>query len=127
MNLLSTVSAGVWFSVMKDVGPFGVGGKIGYSMNIPGIITVELSALDRWYFFSSTKYRIFAQIELGTALIFYEEQIHPAIGGRTYPSFSGGLDLGMRIPIGSWWYIEPTLRGGYPYLWGAGILFGGRI
>lgn len=128
MNILSAISAGAWFSVIQDMGEhFAVGGKVGYSQNYSGIITLEMAALGRWYVFSFEKLRLFAQLEAGMALIFYERKAYPRIGGKTYPAFLGGLALGGRIPLGSWWYLEPTLRGGYPYIWGVGINFGGRI
>jgi hypothetical protein len=34
--------------------------------------------------------------------------------------------LGLRIPLG-YWYLEPVLRGGYPYIWNIGPGFGWRI
>ena len=39
---------------------------------------------------------------------------------------SGGITLGFRIPSGSY-YFEPYLRGGYPYLFGAGVSAGFRF
>ena len=39
---------------------------------------------------------------------------------------SAGLALGFRIPAGNF-YFEPTLRGGYPYMFGAGIGAGFRF
>jgi hypothetical protein len=128
MNILATTSAGAWFSIMRDMGEhFAAGGKIGYSQNFSGIFTLEIAAQGRWYVYSFEKYRLFAQIETGADLIFYERKIYPRFDGKTYPVLLAGLALGGRIPLGSWWYLEPTVRGGYPYIWGIGLNFGGKI
>jgi hypothetical protein len=62
--------------------------------------------------------RLFAQLELGADVLFYERESRLA--------FLGGMALGWRVPLGSW-YLESVLRGGYPYLWGAGLGFGRRL
>ena len=41
-------------------------------------------------------------------------------------AFSGGVALGFRIPISSF-YFEPIIRGGYPYMFGAGFNVGFRF
>jgi hypothetical protein len=119
MNTIDGASAAVWLAAARDLGrSFSAGLKTGYSRNITNISTLEMAALGRWYFVSSEKSRFFAQLELGADLIFYEE--------RTIPAFLGGLILGCHFPIASW-YVEPALRGGYPYIWGLSISFGRRI
>jgi hypothetical protein len=119
MNTVSNVAAASCFSAALDFGGvFAAGLKTGYSHNFSDTGTLEMAALGRWYFLSLAKSRIFAQIELGVDLIFYE--------GDTLPALLGGLAVGWRILLGSW-YLEPVLRGGYPYLWGAGLGFGRRI
>jgi hypothetical protein len=119
MNTIYFASAGAWLSAMMDLEPgFGAGLKAGYSSNFYGIGTLEIAALGRCYLLSFEQSRLFFQIELGTDLIFYE--------GNTYPAFLGGMALGLRIPLGSW-YLEPILRGGYPYIWNIGLGFGWRL
>jgi len=39
----------------------------------------------------------------------------------------GGLTAGMRLEIEDRWYLEPALRGGYPFTWGAGITLGKKF
>ena len=39
---------------------------------------------------------------------------------------NGGLGLGYRLPL-KWFYIEPELRFGYPYTYGASVNFGFRF
>jgi hypothetical protein len=120
MNAPVNTAAGAWFSAIRDLGrsPFAVGIKTGYSYDFSGLGTLELGALGRWYFLPLNKSRIFVQAELGADLIFYE--------GETLPAFLGGLAAGWRMPLGSW-FLEPTLRAGYPYIWGAGLAFGYRL
>jgi hypothetical protein len=61
----------------------------------------------------------FLQLEAGT-VIFFEY-------GDIFPAFLGGLAAGWRFTIGKNWYIEPTVRGGYPFIWGAGLAAGIRL
>ncbi|MDR1279146.1 MAG: hypothetical protein LBK02_10380 [Treponema sp.] len=119
MNTISYASAASGFSLVLDMGRvFAAGLRTGYSYNFSGIGALEMAALGRWYFFSSEKSRLFAQIEAGADLIFYE--------GSADTAFLGGLVLGWRVNLGSG-YLEPAIRGGYPYLWGLGLGFGWRI
>jgi hypothetical protein len=119
MNTRTHAAAGASLAVLRDLGPlFAAGLKTGYSHNFTGIGALEMAALGRWYFLPVEKSRLFAQLELGADLIFYRQ--------KTLPAFLGGLALGWRLPLGAW-YLEPVLRGGYPFIWGAGLSFGYRI
>jgi hypothetical protein len=119
MNTPSNAAGASWVSAGRDLGRlFAAGMKAGYSYNFSGVGTLEMAALGRWYFLSLEKSRFFAQLELGMDLIFHE--------GNTVPAFLGGLAFGWRIPLGVW-YLEPAVRGGYPYIWGLGLAFGRRI
>ncbi|MDR2135009.1 MAG: hypothetical protein LBO76_00140, partial [Treponema sp.] len=119
MNTPTYAAGASWISMDRDLGRlFAAGLKTGYSYDFSGAGTLEIAALGRWYFFSFETSRLFAQLELGADLIFHE--------GNTIPAFLGGLAAGWRIPLGAW-YLEPAVRGGYPYIWGAGLAFGRRI
>jgi hypothetical protein len=119
MNTVFNASGASWVSLTRDLGRlFAAGGKAGYSHNFSDTGTLEMAALGRWYFLSFEKSRLFAQLETGVDLLFYE--------GKTRPAFLGGLAAGWRVFLGPW-YLEPVIRGGYPYLWGAGLGFGLRI
>jgi hypothetical protein len=119
MNTPSNAAGAFWISAARDLDRlFAAGLKTGYSYNFSGAGTLEMAALGRWYFLDFEKSRLFAQLELGVDLIFHE--------GNTIPAFLGGLAVGWRIPLGSW-YLEPVIRGGYPYIGGAGLGFGRRI
>jgi hypothetical protein len=119
MNTSASLAWGSWFSASRDLGQsFAAGIKAGYSNDFTGIATLEIAALGRWYFLALGESRFFAQLEAGADPIWYEQQ--------SIPAFLGGLVAGWRLPLGSW-YLEPVLRVGYPYIWGAGLGFGWRI
>jgi hypothetical protein len=42
-------------------------------------------------------------------------------------TFSAGLSLGWRFLLGRTFFIEPVIRGGYPYIVGAGLSAGVRF
>jgi hypothetical protein len=82
MNTLSGASGAASFSAALDLGRmFAAGLKIGYSSNFSGMGILKMAALGHWYFFSFEISRLFAQIELGADLIFYEQQTIPAFLG----------------------------------------------
>ena len=94
---------------------FSLGIKTVFSSDIDAVTTLEPAAFFRYYLpfkFSG----LFAQAELG-ASFFFED-------GKSYPAFQGGLSLGWRYYFIKNWYIEPAVRFGYPFVWGAGIIAG---
>jgi hypothetical protein len=116
MNTKFNAAASSWLSFLLNLdNAWTAGAKIGYSNNFAAVETLELASLSRWYFLPLAQSRLFAQLELGTSLIRYEEKIRLA--------FLGGLGAGWRFAFGQW-YLEPALRLGYPYIWGGGLSFG---
>ncbi|MDR1948542.1 MAG: hypothetical protein LBQ38_04050 [Spirochaetaceae bacterium] len=95
-----------------------IGIKAGYSNNLERIMVLEPGVFARYYFFTWEEKSLFAQLDLGASLIFEEALI--------YPTVMGGLSVGLRIPLASW-YVEPAVRGGYPYVFGAGLTAGYRF
>ncbi len=61
---------------------------------------------------------IFIEADGGLSFIFVDDD--------TKSSASGGINLGFRKGLNSF-YIEPNLRVGYPYMFGAGLNFGLRF
>jgi len=60
----------------------------------------------------------FVQTELGLAVFFeYNE---------AFPAFLGALAFGWRFDFDSF-YLEPTVRGGYPSMWGLSVVAGRRF
>jgi hypothetical protein len=92
-----------------------LGLKTGFSHNIDTVSTLEPCALLRVYFpIKNTLF--YAQTELGCS-IFFEH-------GESFAAFMGGLAFGCRFKLSRRFYMEPCLRTGYPFLWGAGLNFG---
>jgi hypothetical protein len=94
---------------------FSFGVKAAVSSNLDTIVSLETAGLFRYYLpfkFSG----LFAQAELG-AVIFFED-------GKSYPAILGGIAFGWRYHFINNWYIEPLVRCGYPFVWGAGFVAG---
>jgi len=63
----------------------------------------------------------FAQFNAGPVLYSLDK---PERSG--YGQLSAGLTAGWRFPFGQFWFVEPALRVGYPYIWGGGVCAGFR-
>jgi len=94
---------------------FAGGLRVIISNNFGEITTIEPLLFFRFYPPLGIK-GLFAQLELGASL-FLE-------GGGVYPAFSAGLSAGWRFSLTEKFYIEPYIRGGYPFAWGIGITAG---
>jgi len=108
---------------------YGSGTSIGLKANWficpDGINTLELNFLFRIYFLGSSAFSgPFIQITGGPAFF-------TNTGGVDVPSefgmISAGLGLGWRFILGNLFFIEPSIRGGYPYILGAGLSAGIRF
>ncbi|MCL2793135.1 MAG: hypothetical protein FWD87_08580 [Spirochaetaceae bacterium] len=96
-----------------------IGLRILYNQDFDNLTTLEMTTFIR-FFPSGENSGLFAQINYGTAL-FYEED--ESIRGV----ICIGLSVGWRFLIGRNWYIEPVVRGGFPYIAGAGLSSGFRF
>jgi hypothetical protein len=92
--------------------------KFGYSYNFDEIVVLEPEAFVRWYFWELEGIPLFTQVSLGSSIIFEDGEAHPVV--------LGGLSAGLRIPLNRW-YVESSLRGGYPFIWGIGVSAGYRF
>jgi hypothetical protein len=116
VNTLESFAMGAIGQVDYSFLPFLQAGFKGtFSYSFDGIASAEPEIFLRW----SPKLgpgRLFVQAGAGAAFYFKD-------GVLGY--FLGEGVLGYRAPLGdAGWYIEPYLRGGYPFLAGAGIMFG---
>jgi len=100
---------------------FGAGLSFTGSNNFDGITVLEPSALFRWYFLNSYHRGLFAQVNAGGNIILGESEYNAPIALVT------DIRAGYRQPIAKNLYIEPYIRGGYPVLWGGGLIFGVRM
>ena len=98
---------------------FAAGVSVTYSHNFSNNMAIEPAALFRWYFLEMGNIRFFAQADAG-AFLFMED-------GETSPMFQGGLRVGLRLPVGQRFYVEPFGRGGYPFAFGVGVAGGVRF
>ena len=99
-----------------------LGLKAVFFADIKSLLNVlELNVLFRYYFISSHT-GPFIQFSGGPALFFRQDNSIdlPADWGI----ISAGVSLGWRFFIGKTFFIEPSIRGGYPYLGGAGLAAG---
>jgi hypothetical protein len=90
-----------------------------------GVNTMEMTAMVRYYLRGLAAYTgPFVQLNLGPVLFAYQNAAFvPAEEG----SFSVGLAFGWRFPLGNYWFIEPAVRAGYPYMYGAGLAIAFRL
>lgn len=125
-NSISNVSpaAGISFdySILRRL---SLGAKVIVSYDVfeknNSILTIEPLGLIRWYVVSPSgepSAGLFIEGECGPEVLFVNSKIKTNI--------SGGLSLGFRFTYNNF-YFEPSLRGGYPYLFGAGINGGFRF
>jgi hypothetical protein len=119
------------------------GGVLGFDINLPwrfaagfnltgstggyGNTVFEPSILFRYYF-SDSHTEFFIQLDAGAVLINEPERTIPKNDDNEYSAvnFLIGVRLGYRYTFGSLWYVEPYIRAGYPFLAGAGVIFGYR-
>jgi len=101
-----------------------IGVKAAWFFDHGGQVNVMVfDVLFRVYFFGkAARSGLFIQLEGGPALYFeHEEKISlPARIGMV----NAGLSLGWRIPLGKYFYIEPSISGGYPFIAGASLASG---
>ena len=100
----------------------GVGINLLYARDAEKFIFLEALAHFRYYLLrKKTNTGLFLQAEGGVVLFAYKKL-------ETLDHFApvAGLSAGWRFPLGRW-YIEPVIRGGYPYIFGAGLSAGIRF
>jgi hypothetical protein len=107
---------GLGFNFLQS---FSAGLNFTASHNFNGITVLEPAAFFRWYFLRKESFNLFVQADAGAYLILEE--------GELTPLFDGGLRVGIRIPLGKRFYVEPYGRGGYPFVFGVGVMAGVRF
>ena len=120
-NFAGRVSLGLDFSLPSH--PMAIGVEAAGSYNFSNAVVIEAEAFFRWYFPGKRHTGFFAQAEAG--LYYIMENMN---GFRDkFPMFLGGLRAGYRLPLGQSFFIEPYVRGGYPFVFGIGVLAGIRF
>jgi hypothetical protein len=120
-----------WYSVSKvSIGggaALGYGDRVAFGLkamyfdDMNEFRTIELNFLLRFYLFRG----LFLQLN-GGPVIFAQNKNNLALPSKT-GTFSGGLSMGWRWHLGRRFFIESAVRGGYPYMAGAGLSAGVRF
>ena len=119
-------SIGYGFAIgMEDSISLGLKGIYAMPLERYDLTTLEITIFFRVYLFSAgAASGLFAQLTCGFAVFSWENKIElPAEGG----TISFGITTGWRFPLGNHFFIEPYLRGGYPYYGGLGLSAGVRF
>jgi len=87
---------------------------------------LELRVIFRLYFFTgAANSGPYFQLEGGPAVFFHRE--HGIELPAAFGMFTAGLTFGWRFPLGNYFFIEPSVRGGYPFLAGASLSIGLKL
>lgn len=110
------------YSLFRKVS-FGVKALVNYDAleKKSTVYVIESLVFLRWYVVSPTgepSTGLFVEGHGGIEIIFVNSS------DKIVPS--AGLSIGFRFPMGNF-YLEPTIRGGYPYMFGIGISAGLRF
>ena len=135
-----------WFSPSAEIAlysehsfSYGAGFSIAYgkkaSIGLKGAFlfdkhnvldVLELHVLLRLYLFTGAANRgPFFQLEGGPA-IFFPREFEITLPAQ-FGMFSAGLGFGWRFPLGNTFFIEPQIRGGYPFMLGGSLAIGLRF
>ena len=76
---------------------------------------LETAAMVRWYFYKG----FFAEADGGLIVYSLRDDFMPY-------NYLVGLRAGYRLPFGELFYVEGHVRGGYPFIFGAGAVVGFR-
>jgi len=114
--------------------PLMVGSRIGVNYSIDkesrDIVTFEGQVYLRWNFLRlgknpEKKVNIFLQGGLGLISAYRGSDDNPFDDPtQTRGSIMADAAAGITIPLSSRWHIEPSARGGYPHILGAGVTIG---
>jgi hypothetical protein len=98
---------------------FSIGTRLGFSHNLSDTGTLEAEVMFRVYFFPRNSSGPFIQAGGGLSHIFRRDDTRDDMSTE----FLYGGTLGWRFRLGSV-YFEPYGRGGYPFIWGGGLVMG---
>ncbi|MDR3020544.1 MAG: OmpA family protein [Treponema sp.] len=122
--LVEGLSFGLFLDPKLSITPaFTIGSKNGLHFSTDEIIALETQIYFRWNFLrlgkSEDTVDIFVQGGGGFLGAFKGTDV---LDSRS--SLLGDVTAGVTIPLSSRWHIEPSIRGGYPFIFGAGITAG---
>jgi hypothetical protein len=122
---VSSLAYGGGFAVGYGKG-ISMGLKAAWFTSSEGTTTLELNFLLRYFIFGVDAVSgPFLQLTAGPAL-FAGKGTDIAIPSE-FGIISAGLSFGWRFLFLNRWFVEPSIRGGYPYAAGAGLSAGVRF
>ena len=97
-----------------------------YASDTDSMITMEFNVFIRFYFFNRDEHKgLFLQANGGAALVSSEKE--SANQDEEVGTFCVGISAGWRFPFGKYFFVEPAIRVGYPYIYSAGVSAGFRF
>jgi hypothetical protein len=96
-----------------------IGTRLSFSYNFEDLGTLEGALMFRFYVLSRNSAGPFIQADGGLSYIFWRNDTRDDM----FTEFLYGGTLGWRFRVGSV-YFEPYGRGGYPFVWGGGLIMG---
>ena len=110
---------GLFFGFEGDGTALGI--RTLYCRDMDNVQTLEVTAFVRVYVPDISGHSgLFAQLNLGPCLFWEEDNDERGV-------YCAGFGLGWRFLLGKRWFMEPSVRAGYPFLAGAGVAAGLRI
>jgi hypothetical protein len=111
--------------------PLMIGSRFGAGYSTDAILSFEGQVYLRWNFLRmgspEKPVNIFIQGGIGMLAAYRGEDSLFSDANQNRGSVMADAALGITIPLGSRWHIEPTIRGGYPHIAGFGITTGLKI
>ncbi|MCL2066604.1 MAG: OmpA family protein [Treponema sp.] len=108
--------------------PLMVGSKFGVNFSTDEIIAFEGQVYLRWNFLrlgkNERKTNIFVQGGMGLLAAYRGDDNPFSDAKKTRGSLLFDAAAGVTIPLTSRWHIEPSIRGGYPHIFGAAVTLG---
>ena len=102
-----------------------IGLRFFYGVDTESIHTMEIAVFMRFYLLgANASTGPFAQINVGASTHNHEHNAFPPVN---VGAFSAGIAAGWRFLLAERWYLEPSLRLGYPYIVGGGVSFAYRL
>jgi len=129
-----SIAAGGGLSLGSSFSGVGIGTSMLLTKDPEDFITFEWLGHLRFYL-SSERWNnsgIFLQADLGMYIMAIWDNLTDSeksalVNPISTSYYVGGLRVGWRLVRNEWYYIEPFIRGGYPYIFGVGISAGLRV
>ena len=116
LNLYTTSNIGTGGGLAISYGDgISLGVKGLYFTDLDTLTTIEILTFIRFYILDfNGNSGLFAQIEGGPAFFFEDKEDMKGM-------ISAGITVGWRFVLSRHWYVEPVIRGGYPFIAGVGV------